>query len=263
MELIENLDDWRERFARWRGGDDLKDYAFVTNKRAPFTPLRRALPLINMALISSAGAYIDGTTAFDANARAGDFTFREIPVQVEAEDLQFAARGYDPTAVRADLNAQIPIGRLMNYQDNAVIGQLNPVWWSFMGFIPDAATFARETVPQLVERINRHQVQTALIVPASRLCHQSCAILARGIEAAGISTMMLAVEREIVDAVHPPRACYYRGEFGSVAGFPNYKEHQLRILDQAIRSIESFDQPTVRRLTVEMETAIEEMRGEK
>lgn len=262
MDLIENSNDWRSRFARWRGADDLKGYTFVNNKRAPFTPLRRALPLLNIALISSAGAFIEGTEAFDTKARGGDFSFREIPIEVEAQDMQIAARGYNADAIRQDRNTQIPIDRLLDYQANAVIGQLNQVWLSFMGFIPDAATFAEKTVPQMIERLARYGAQAALIIPASRLCHQSCGILARGVEAAGISTMMLAVEREVVDSVHPPRACYYAGEFGSVAGFPDYKQHQLRILDQAIRSIESFDQPTVRRLTVEMETAIETMRGE-
>lgn len=263
MELIEKSNDWRAKFARWRGADDLKDYTFVSNKRSPFTPMRRALPLLNLALVSSAGAFIDGTDGFDARARGGDLSFREIPIEVGAADLQFAARGYNPEAVRADLNSQIPIDRLLEYQANVVIGQLNPVWFSFMGFIPDAGQFAEQTVPQLVERVSRYEVQAALIIPASRLCHQSCGLLARGIEAAGIPTIMLAVERDIVDRVHPPRTGYYRGEFGSVAGLPNHKEHQLRILDQSIRSIESLDQPTVRRLTVEMETAVEEMRGER
>lgn len=263
MELIENLNDWRGRFGRWRGGDDLKDYPFVKNKRSPFTAIRRALPLINLALISSAGAYIDGTEAFNATARGGDFTFREIPIEIEAEDLQFTVRGYDPAPVRADLNSQIPIQRLVEYGANAVIGQLNSVWWSFSGFAPDAGKLAETLAPQIAERMARYGVQAALIVPASRLCHQSCGIVARAVEAAGVSTMMLAVEREIVDFVHPPRVGYYDGEFGSVAGLPNHKLHQLRILDEAIRSIESLDQPTVRRLVVELESQVEEMRGEK
>ncbi|MEP6923732.1 MAG: hypothetical protein ABI954_04635 [Pyrinomonadaceae bacterium] len=261
MELIENLNDWRGKYARWHG--DLKDYNYVFNKRSPFTPARRALPLINLALISSAGAFIDGTEAFDVQARGGDFTFREIPIEVGGADLQFAARGYDPASVQQDLNSQIPIERLLDYQNNAVIGQLNPVWWSFMGYIPDAANFVETAVPKMVERIKRYEVQAALIIPASRLCHQSCGLLARGVEAAGIPTMMLAVERTVADSVHAPRVGFYNGEFGSVSGKPNFKQHQLRILDEALRWYESLDQPTVRKLVVELESDVEEMRGEK
>lgn len=261
MELIENLNDWRSKYTRWNGAP--KDYSYVYNKRSPFTPARRALPLINLALISSAGAFIDGTDAFDVTARGGDLTFREIPIEVGATDLQFAVRDYDPAAIRADLNSQIPIERLLEYQSNAVIGQLNPVWWSLMGYIPDAAGFADTTVPQMVERVKRYEVQAALIIPASKLCHQSCGLLARGIEAAGIPTMMLAVERTVADLVHAPRVGFYDGEFGSVAGKPNFKQHQLRILDEALRWYESLDQPTVRKLVVELESTVEEMRGEK
>ena len=261
MELIENLSDWRGKYARWNG--DLKSYPYVFNKRSPFTPARRALPLLNLALISSAGAYIDGTEPFDTKTKDGDFNFREIPIEVGAEDLQFAARGYDDKAVREDLNSQIPIQRLLDYQANAVIGQLNQVWWSFCGYIPDAGKFVETTVPQIVERVKRYEVQAALLVPASKLCHQSCGLLARGIEAAGIPTTMIAVGRDVVDSVHPPRVGFYDGEYGSVAGKPNWKEHQLRILDEVLRWIEPLDQPTVRKLVVELETEVEKVRGER
>lgn len=263
MDLIENYNDWRTKFGRWRGGDDLKDYSYVTNKRSPFTPMRRALPLLNLALISSAGAYIDGTQPFAQSQRGGNSTFREIPIEIEAQDLQFTARGYDAAAVQTDLNSQIPIQRLLEYQANGVIGLLNPVWWSFSGFIPDAGKLAQELVPNLVERVKRYEVQAALLIPASRLCHQSCGILARAIEAAGIPTIMLAVERLVVDQVHAPRVGYYKGEFGSVSGQPNFKQHQLRILDETLRNLESLDQPTIRPLSVTLETKIEEMRGER
>ncbi|MBD0327043.1 MAG: hypothetical protein ICV68_11460, partial [Pyrinomonadaceae bacterium] len=88
MEILERIDDWRGRYSSWKGGaggDDLSDYPFVENKRAPFVPARRALPMLNLALISSAGAYIDGTEPFKTNEPGGDLSFREIPVEVEAE----------------------------------------------------------------------------------------------------------------------------------------------------------------------------------
>jgi D-proline reductase (dithiol) PrdB len=261
MEIIEKLDEWRSLYARAGrvGGDDLSKYPFVVNKRAPFTPARRALPMLNLALISSAGAYIDGTEPFAEE----DVNFREIPIEVEAEDLQYTAYGYDPAAVREDRNAQIPIERLLDYEANGVIGQLNPVWWSFSGFIPDAAKVAETLAPQLVERVKRYEVQAALLIPASKLCHQSIGLVARAIEMAGIPTMMLAVERTVSDRVRPPRVGFYDGEFGSVAGKPNWKQFQLRVLDEALRWIEPLDQPTVRKLVVDLETAVEQARGER
>ena len=271
MEIIENFEEWHQRYAAWledhraaADNDGLPDsYPLVKNSRAPFSPARRALPMLNLGLISSAGAYIDGTEPFDTTAPEGDLHFREIPSQLEPEDLRFAARGYDPTAVQADSNCLLPLGRLFEFESNGIIGQLNPVFWSFCGYIPDAAGLVEEMVPQLVERIKRYEVQTVLLIPASRLCHQSISLIARGIELAGISTMTLAVDKGVVQSVRPPRAAFYDGEFGSVAGLPNWPEHQRRVLDEALRLIEPMDQPGIRKLVVALESQVEEARGER
>jgi len=261
--LIENLGTIARRYRGWRANENLTNYPFVENTNAPFTPMRRALPMLNLALISSAGAYIDGTQAFDTAARDGDTSYREIPIEVEAEDLLYAARGYDTTAVQADMNAQIPVERLLEYQANGVIGKLNNVWWSLNGWIPNAQMVAEQLAPQLAERVARYEVQAALLIPASRLCHQTLGILARALEKANVPTMMLSVDREMTDLVRPPRAAYYTGELGAVAGKPNHKQYQLRILDESLRWIETFDQPGSRRLVVNLETEVEEERGEQ
>lgn len=271
MELIEHLEEWRQRYANWTqshatvSGDGAltEDYPFVENRRAPFTPARRALPMLNLALISSAGAYINGTEPFDADAPDGDLTFREIPAEIEREDLAFVARGYDPSAVHADSNAQVPLDRLFEFESNGIIGQLNPVVWSFCGFIPHAARLVDEMLPRLVDRLSRHEVQAALLIPASRLCHQSVSLAARAIEQAGIPTMTLSVAKDVVEMSRPPRAAYYRGEFGCVAGQPNFPEHQRRVLDEALRLIEPLDQASIRKLSVELETQVEKQRGER
>jgi len=264
--IIEDIDGWRRRFSDWkqsagasRTGDVGDDYPWVHNRRAPFNPARRALPMLNLALISSAGAYIDGTPEFAES----DASFREIPIEVESGDLRYAARGYDPAAVQQDMNSEVPVERLLEFEHNGIIGQLNPVFWSFSGFIPNAALIADELVPKLLERIARYEVQAALLIPASRLCHQSIGLVARGLEQAGIPTMTLAVARDVIERVRAPRAAYYSGELGSVAGKPNWPEHQRRILDEALRLIEPMDQVGVRKLTVELQSQVEKARGER
>jgi D-proline reductase (dithiol) PrdB len=266
VEIIEVIDGWRRRFESWRpgAGDDLgPDYPFVRNRRAPFTPARRALPMLNLALISSAGAYIEGTPAFETGSSSGDTSFREIPIEVDESDLRFAARGYDPAAVQEDVNSELPVGRLLEFEKNGIIGQLNPVFWSFCGFIPDAGKLVDDLIPKLVERVRRYEVQAALLVPASVLCHQSVGLVARALELAGIPTMTLAVVKDIVESVRPPRVAFYDGKPGTVSGLPKFPEHQRRILDEALRLIEPMDQAGTRKLVVALETAVEKSRGER
>jgi D-proline reductase (dithiol) PrdB len=269
VEIIEQVEDWRRAFSDWKQTgsakqNDIDDaYPIIKNRYAPFLPARRALPMLNLALISSAGAFIDGSQEFDNTSADGDFSFREIPIQVEGGDLQFAGRGYEPAAVRQDLNSQIPLRRLLEFQQNGIIGQLNPVFWSFVGFAPNAARLADEMLPKLIDRLARYEVQAALLIPASRLCHQSVSLVARAIEIAGIPTMTLAVDREIVELVRPPRAGFYEGKFGVVSGQPDWPEQQRRILDEALRLIEPMDQAGIRNLSVDIESAVEKERGER
>ncbi|MEO5860266.1 MAG: glycine/sarcosine/betaine reductase selenoprotein B family protein [Pyrinomonadaceae bacterium] len=263
MELIEKQSEFAGRFARWNGDEKLTGYPFVDNINAPFTPVKRALPMMNLALISSAGAYIDGTQPFDLEAKGGDHEFREIPIEVEADDLRYAAKGYDPKAVLEDRNSQIPIDRLSEYQANGVIGRLNETWFSLSPYIPNAAMVAGEIAPKLADRLKRYEVQAALLIPSSRLCHQTLGIVARGLESYGIPTIVISVDRGITDRVRPPRTAYYIGEFGSVSGEPNWHQHQLRILDETLRWMETYDQPGSRKLGVEMETLVEAARGER
>jgi D-proline reductase (dithiol) PrdB len=175
----------------------------------------------------------------------------------------YAAKGYDAAAVKEDRNVQIPIDRLLEYEANGVIGRLNNVWWSLSPWTPNAALVASELAPQIAERLAAYEVKAALLVPASRLCHQTLGIVARAIEQRGIPTMTISVDRVATDRVRPPRTAYYNGEFGAVAGKPNWKQYQLRVLDEALRWIETFDQPASRKLAVQLETETEAARGER
>lgn len=263
MELIENLDTFSRRFSNWTANEALAGYPFLENVHAPFTPVRRALPMLNLALITSAGAYIDGTEPFDLDAKDGDLKLYEIPVEVEAGDLLYSAKGYDPKDVIADRNSQIPVDRLLEYAENGVIGGLNNVWWSISSHIPNARRVAAELAPEIFSRLKRYDIQMALLIPATRLCHQTMGIIARHIEDSGIPTMMLAVDTKMTDKIRPPRTAYYGGDFGSVAGQANFREHQLRILDEALRWTETFDQPGSRKLNVAQESQVEAARGER
>ena len=263
MEIIENIGELALRFKVWNPNEELRDYPFVKNTHAPFTPMRRALPMANVALVSSAGAYIDGTQAFDLSASDGDLSFREIPIEVDSEDLLFSVKNYDASEVLKDRNVLIPIDRLSEYEANGVIGKLNPVWWSMSSHIPNAARVATDLAPKIAERISASGAQVAIFIPASPLCHQTLGIIAREVESRGICTMLISTNRKMTDSVRPPRVAYYEGVTGATLGRAGWKQYHLRILDEALRWTETFDQPGSRKLSVEIESITELARGEK
>jgi len=118
-------------------------------------------------------------------------------------------------------------------------------------------------VPKLIERLKHYEVQAALLIPASELCHQSCVLAARAIERARIPTITIGVQRELLERPRPPRGGYYAGELGSVVGKPNWQQHQRRVLEEALRWLEPLGEPGIRKLAVELESQVQIARGER
>ena len=88
-------------------------------------------------------------------------------------------------------------------------------------------------------------------------------IVARRIEQSSIPTIMISVDKFMMEKVRPPRTAYYEGDLGSVVGPPDWPEFQLRVLDETLRTMETFDQPGARKLAVHMESKVEAARGER
>jgi len=77
-------------------------------------------------------------------------------------------------------------------------------------------------------------------------------VISRIFEEAGLATVMIALVREHVDKVKPPRALYVPYPFGSPLGKPLDKEHQHRVLGASMELLGrevgpvlvDFDDPT-------------------
>ena len=95
---------------RWRRVNEMRatnvggGYPWVENRRAPFKPWG-ALCRCSTSASHLGGAYVDGTERSHVDPR-GEASFREIPTLVTGEDLQWAARGYDPEPRARGQNSQ-------------------------------------------------------------------------------------------------------------------------------------------------------------
>ena len=75
------------------------------------------------------------------------------------------------------------------------------------------------------------------------MCHQSVGLIARQVEAAGISTLCMGSALDILKAGKPPRAAFLDYPLGHTTGKPNQPELQREILIQALEGFTSLTVP--------------------
>lgn len=80
------------------------------------------------------------------------------------------------------------------------------------------------------------------------MCHQTVSLVARHLEANGISTVVIAAARDIVESVAVPRLLFVDFPLGSPCGEPWNADQQRDILELAFRVLETASEP---RTTVE------------
>jgi len=74
----------------------------------PYTPLKRDLKECRVALVSTSGAYVEGTQPFTDN----DLSFRLIPNDTDSKTIRFVPGHFDTSQGALDANIMFPIDRL-------------------------------------------------------------------------------------------------------------------------------------------------------
>jgi len=97
--------------------------------------------------------------------------------------------------------------------------------------------------PDLVARCLADQVDAALLLPNCPVCHQSCALAARALEAAGIATVIMGCAKDIIDHVGAPRFLFSDFPLGNAAGRPHDIASQDQTLSLALDLLETATAP--------------------
>lgn len=77
------------------------------------------------------------------------------------------------------------------------------------------------------------------------MCHQTVGLIARQLEAAGISTVSLTSARDITLASNPPRSAFLDFPLGHTAGKVGEPELNKRIVSEALSCLESDTPGTI------------------
>jgi len=141
----------------------------TNNDDIPWTPFKKPLAESCLAIVSTAGFYLEDDEPFDIDSARGEAGFRTIPSNFDQEKLKIAHTHYPHARVKEDINVLFPIDRLRELEKVKVIGKLAPNFYSF-GFGGDLVQeFIGESngsAHQLVQKLKADQVDGVLMIPA-------------------------------------------------------------------------------------------------
>lgn len=133
----------------------------------PWTPLAKPLSECRVALVSSAAQVLAGQAPFDADAKGGDCSFREIPSGASCTDFRdtHPSTHFDHTGLRADLNVAFPLDRVRELAHRGRIGSVAPRHLSFCGAITAPGRLCRDSAPAAAGLLRGDGVDVALLFP--------------------------------------------------------------------------------------------------
>jgi len=134
----------------------------------PFSPMTKALPECRVAVVNTAGLYVEGDEPFNIDDPKGDASFREIPSNVSAKDLRIAHAHFPHRWWEQDHEVILPLG-LLRELEGAGVFELAPRFFSFGfgGLLTRELIDPRRGTAHAVARcLADDGVDLALLVPA-------------------------------------------------------------------------------------------------
>ena len=143
----------------------VKKYPSVVPDDIPWTPYTGKPSEQTFALITSGGLYLkDSQPAFDTASIHGDPSIREIPKAVRQEEIGIAHAHYDHSLAEQDINIIFPIHRLIELENEGIIGKLIDTHYS-CSYVNDVVPLVTEAVPKMISQIKADGADVVLLVP--------------------------------------------------------------------------------------------------
>ncbi len=145
----------------------METYRYRSVDWSPGARLAKPLNEVKLALVTSAGLHLAEQSPFDRTIRGGDFSFREIPSQVDVPDLQISHRSsaWDREGALEDRNLVFPLDRLREFVARTEVGSLNHRHFSFMGSITAPGRLISQSAPAVAQMLLQDGVDAVLLVP--------------------------------------------------------------------------------------------------
>ena len=209
---------------------------------APFTPLQRPLNQSVLGLITTAVPYDaangDQGPGAPYNATAKFYQPYQKPIDGEI-DLRIAHVGVDRiNANMEDSNCWFPLAAAKRAVGKGRLKALSPHFYGLPTNRSQRHTLEIDA-PLILEMLRADQVEVAVLIPNCPICHQSQSLLARYLEAHGISTVLMGAAKDIVEYCGVPRFLFSDFPLGNAAAKPNDGSSQDMNFELALRLLES------------------------
>jgi D-proline reductase (dithiol) PrdB len=209
---------------------------------APFHRLGKPLSQCRIALVTTAAPYRadagDQGPGAPYNARAKFFQVYSLDAARD-HDLRISHVAIDRVHTTGeDPGTYFPLPALRAAAAGGRIGSVAPR-------VHGAPTnrSQRTTIdvdgPEIVARCQADSADAAILVANCPVCHQTLAIVARLLEAAGIATVVLGCAKDIVEHAGVPRFLFSDFPLGNAAGLPRDAASQAFTLELALQLLEA------------------------
>jgi D-proline reductase (dithiol) PrdB len=217
-------------------------YRWAHYTDAPFQPLRKLLSQSRVAIVTTAapfdptkgdqgpGAKYNGGAKF-YSVYGGDTS--------KPHDLRVSHIAYDRVHTSADDSGTwFPLPQLQRLAASGRIGEVAPHFFGAPTNRSHRVTIETDA-PEILKRCRADGVDAAVLVPNCPVCHQTISLVARHLEANGISTVVMGCAKDIVEHAAVPRFLFSDFPLGNSAGKPHDPDSQAFTLELALRVLEA------------------------
>jgi D-proline reductase (dithiol) PrdB len=131
----------------------------MSRRAIPYTPVRRPLSDMVIALVDVAGVYLKGQEPFNLDS---DTSIRVIPGDVDSSQLAISHAHYDHTDADKDVNLVFPIDRLRELVEAGEIGGVADKHYS-LGYAMNLREIYENVGPQIADAIERSKTDAVLL----------------------------------------------------------------------------------------------------
>jgi hypothetical protein len=213
---------------------------------APFKPLKQPLNQSRVAIITTAAPFDPAKGDQGPGAKYnGGAKFYSVydGDSSKTHDLRISHIAYDRVHTSAeDSGTWFPLPQLLTLARERRIGDVAPRFFGAPTNRSHRVTIETDA-PEILARCRADKVDAAVLVPNCPVCHQTVSLVARHLEANGISTVVMGCAKDIVEHAAVPRFLFSDFPLGNSAGKPHDPASQAFTLELALRVLETAPGP--------------------